>query len=569
MLKEKAVEIIISYKEDIFGFAMSKTKNVDKAEELAQRIVIDVYFSLLKKEHVENVDGYIYRICRNVYARFVNEAVKEQKMYQDFSSQVPSFVQNDTDEAFHLLRKEISYLSKLQREVIIMYYFQKMSVSEIADKLHLSASAVKWHLFNTRNRLKERIKMQEHVKTENKPFRFIRNGFWGIQDVNNIDDQATKLCLSRLVSQNILCAAYQAAKTITEIAETICTPASFVEDEVMLLEEHGLIEKMPGNKYRTNMVIFMHTKEITEQFDQIFKEFVAEVCETYVPMVLEAVNKVARNEAITSGHIYTPENDINFLNWAIVSFACSVKLKFATNDIDLSKYYVKRVGGGENIAYAFAVDGFYEEKTSDIDKSTEMRHQIGSKDTDDENATNTMIIDAWQFNTYHDNRDFDVADDLYTDYMYLYDFISSTTDKDFINNVEPISNWHNVEQISDWHSKERMFKKGYLVNSGKDEIVNIVVISMQREDFINLLPEVPENIKAKCHELTAQINKIYEKHYPKHIQEVATGLHFLLHCRSVVLRILEQLLETGTLKPLSENQKQSVNTIMFTDKGVK
>ena len=285
MLKEKAVEIIISYKEDIFGFAMSKTKNVDKAEELAQRIVIDVYFSLLKKEHVENIDGYIYRICRNVYARFVNEAIKEQKMYQDYSFQVPSFVPNDTDEAFHLLRKEISYLSKLQREIIIMYYFQKMSVSEIADKLHLSTSAVKWHLFNTRNRLKERIKMQEHVKTENKPFRFIRNGFWGIQDVNNIDDQATKLCLSRLVSQNILCAAYQAAKTITEIAETICTPASFVEDEVMLLEEHGLIEKMPGNKYRTNMVIFMHTKEITEQFDQIFKEFVAEVCETYIPIV--------------------------------------------------------------------------------------------------------------------------------------------------------------------------------------------------------------------------------------------------------------------------------------------
>ncbi|MCL2065424.1 MAG: hypothetical protein FWG98_13785, partial [Candidatus Cloacimonetes bacterium] len=292
----------------------------------------------------------------------------------------------------------------------------------------------------------------------------------------------------------------------------------------------------------------------------IFKEFVAEVCETYIPIVLEAVNK-----ELASVHklIYTPENDINFLNWAIASFVCSVKLNvepISDWQKGLSKYYVKRVGGGENIAYAFAVDGFYEEKTSDVDRSTEMRHQIGSNDSDDDNANSTMIIDAWQFNTYHDNRGFDVADDLYTDFMYLYDFISPTTDKDFINNIE---------QISDWHLKERMFRKGYLVNSGKDEIVNIVVISMQREDFINLLPEVPENIKTKCHELTAQINKIYEKHYPKHIQEVASGLHFLLQSRSVVLRILEHLLANGTLKPLSEIQKNSVNTIMFTDKGVK
>jgi len=322
-----------------------------------------------------------------------------------------------------------------------------------------------------------------------------------------------------------------------------------VEDEVLILEEHGLIEKMPGNKYRTNMVIFMHTKEITEQFDQIFKEFARDVCETYIPMILKSVAA-----ELASDLIYTPENDINFLNWAIASFACSVKLKFDEKGIDLSKYYVKRIGGGENIAYAFAVDGFYEENTSDIDKSTEMRHQIGSKDSDDENALNTMIIDAWQFNTCHDNRDFDVADDLYTDYMYLYDFISSTTDKDFINNVE---------QITDWHSKERMFRKGYLVNSEKDEIVNIVIISMQREEFINLLPEVPENIKSKCHELTAQINKIYEKHYPEHIQEVASGLHFLLQSRTVVLRILEHLLANGILKPLGESQKNSVNTIMF------
>ena len=63
MDKEQVDKIIAGYMEKIFGFALSKTMNTDKAEELASRITFDVYTSLLKADNVYNVNGYIYRVA--------------------------------------------------------------------------------------------------------------------------------------------------------------------------------------------------------------------------------------------------------------------------------------------------------------------------------------------------------------------------------------------------------------------------------------------------------------------------------------------------------------------------
>ena len=75
MDKDKADKIIIGYLEKAFGFALTKTNNIDEAEELASRIIFDVYKSLLRSDDIQNIDGYVYRVARNVYARFVDEVV--------------------------------------------------------------------------------------------------------------------------------------------------------------------------------------------------------------------------------------------------------------------------------------------------------------------------------------------------------------------------------------------------------------------------------------------------------------------------------------------------------------
>ena len=68
MKKQEADKLISSYIKKLFGFAMSRLSKIDEAEDLTAEITLQVYESLLKQDNIENLDGYIYRIARNVYA---------------------------------------------------------------------------------------------------------------------------------------------------------------------------------------------------------------------------------------------------------------------------------------------------------------------------------------------------------------------------------------------------------------------------------------------------------------------------------------------------------------------
>ena len=161
MKKEIADKIITEYTQKIFGFALSKTHDTYKAEELASRITLDVYTSLLKAEDIRNIDGYVYRVSCNVYARFVDE--EKKGAYISFDEAGGMRIQENssfTDDLIHeetleQLRREIAFLSKIQREIIIMHYFQNLKQSEIAERLNIPLGTVKWHLHDARKNIKE------------------------------------------------------------------------------------------------------------------------------------------------------------------------------------------------------------------------------------------------------------------------------------------------------------------------------------------------------------------------------------------------------------------------------
>ena len=114
MKKQDADKLISSYIKKLFGFAMSRLSKIDEAEELAAEITFQVYTSLLKQDNIANLDGYIYRIARNVYARYIDD--KKQITSVDGLEYVPDskdFTQEIIDsESYGILRREITYLSR-------------------------------------------------------------------------------------------------------------------------------------------------------------------------------------------------------------------------------------------------------------------------------------------------------------------------------------------------------------------------------------------------------------------------------------------------------------------------
>jgi len=178
MDKIYADKIIANYIEKIFGFALTKLMNTDKAEELASRITFDVYTSLLKSDEINNIDGYIYRVASNVYARFVDEEKRGRYISLD-EVNVPGAIDFTEDlikeEDYTRLRREISYLGRIQREIVVMHYFDKLKQQQIAGRLNIPLGTVKWHLHDARNQIK--IKLTEENKMREK-------GTLGINPVN-------------------------------------------------------------------------------------------------------------------------------------------------------------------------------------------------------------------------------------------------------------------------------------------------------------------------------------------------------------------------------------------------
>lgn len=129
MNKQQADRLILQYEKKIFGFALEKMQDISNAEELASDIVCEVYISLLKKDDIINVDGYVYRIARNVYANHVRRLV-EGRSFEDVNGlSLPyydkAFEELESQEMIAQLRREISFLSERQRTIVYLHYYEK------------------------------------------------------------------------------------------------------------------------------------------------------------------------------------------------------------------------------------------------------------------------------------------------------------------------------------------------------------------------------------------------------------------------------------------------------------
>ena len=78
MNKQFADEMIEQFQTKFFGFAISKCRDLDEAEELAARITCEAYVTLRNMDEIYNWEGYLYKIASNVYSKYVREQKKNQ-----------------------------------------------------------------------------------------------------------------------------------------------------------------------------------------------------------------------------------------------------------------------------------------------------------------------------------------------------------------------------------------------------------------------------------------------------------------------------------------------------------
>ncbi len=155
MNKNQADRMISEYVQKLFGFARQRLNNITEAEEFAAELTLQVYEALLKAEEVVNPDGYVWRIAKNCYARYIDGRKHFTSVQgMEYLTDDRDFTQQLADsESYGLLRREITYLGRIQREIIVLHYFHDKKVREIAQQLSIPENTVKWHLSCSRKEL--------------------------------------------------------------------------------------------------------------------------------------------------------------------------------------------------------------------------------------------------------------------------------------------------------------------------------------------------------------------------------------------------------------------------------
>lgn len=530
MDKRMVDALMADYTKKLFGFALKKTRGIDEAEELAARLTLEVYVALLQADEVVNPDGYVWRVACHTFARYVGEAHRgAHRALDDLPLTAPDdFTERvANEEEYARLRQEITYLSRTQREVVRLHYFENRRLSDIAATLSLPLGTVKWHLYDAKSNLKKGLMSVRTTGTLGlNPIEFDSMGHGGSPGPKG----DTADFLRTRLAQNVAFAAYYTPKTVNEIAEELGVSPLFIEDELTPLVEFGFIDQLPGGKYRTNIYITVSNAQRTVQELAAYQHAAEQVCEVFIPRVLAAV------EEITPAECYCPDDDRNLLRWAAV---LNVLGDCRGLDIvDFKRFLVKRPDGGNFTAYASVKAGPEVPDMSHYGICGDMWRDAGGK----------YPISAWQIDTAFDTREGLWRDNLDTDYDYLYEWLTGTLKK------EP-------SQIEKYR---RLRDKGYLTEEDK---VNIVVYRGDLESFKRRLPEADDALRALVHSLGEELYALARPHYPAHMQELCRVccMEGALSNGKLRISVIDRLLEQGILTLPTERQKSGLATMLFCD----
>ena len=218
----------------LLRWAWGKTGDRQQAEDLAQEAWLQFFAACRQQEQqgrpVLNPEHLLWKVARFVWLHTLRQLTAHQQLPLDEGHPDPRDFAADLAEQQEQarltawLRQRIVNLNRLQREAMILYYIDQLPQSEIARRLGLSEATLRWHLFDTRKKLREGASDMNQTDFVYTPRR-LHMGING-QAVPNL---ATQRVCNDLLMQNICCACYHEGRTAQELAELLGVARPYVE----------------------------------------------------------------------------------------------------------------------------------------------------------------------------------------------------------------------------------------------------------------------------------------------------------------------------------------------------
>ena len=242
---------INNYVEYLFALALHKCGNLHDAEDLTQDTLLAAYQYIRRGGEIANMK---YWLTSTLSHKWNDKLRKKYKLPTISIDMIPDDVEDDVKvdgPTAEEVRREVAYLAKLQREVIVRHYLQGEKVQSIADKLGVPKGTVLSRLSSGREQMRKGFEeMEKYDKQSYRPER-LDVSCHGCQGFH---DEPWSLVANDMMKQNILIAAYEKPITVVEISKALGIPTAYVETAVKDLLKSELMAKA-GNKVFTDFMI--------------------------------------------------------------------------------------------------------------------------------------------------------------------------------------------------------------------------------------------------------------------------------------------------------------------------
>lgn len=359
MNRTDAEKIITEYLNPIFGFALKRCRNVHDAEDLSQEIAAKAFRAFLVKEDIDDADKYIWTVAHNTLSNYYRDTAKAANTVPiDEVPEQPSVLENsaegnEADAAVCRLQAEIAYLSKLQRRIVVAYYFENRKQADIAQELGIPLGTVKWHLFEAKKELKRGVTMtRNYGELKFNPIQLTKiccNGSPGTKGSNaNFFRSA--------LSQNIAYTVRNSYHSINEIADALGVSPVYVESEAEFLYEYGFLLKK-GDKYISNIIIDEADEEIIRLHDAMYSQATAlfsdELFEGLTESGLLMDDRIWGGKYGKTTMTSDPPKDENLLLWSLIPYITANSGQHLYKEtVSFEEAATLRPDGGHNICSA-------------------------------------------------------------------------------------------------------------------------------------------------------------------------------------------------------------------------
>lgn len=552
MNRQDAEKIITEYLKPIFGFALKRCKNAHDAEDLSQDIVLKAFRALIVKENIDNTDKYIWTIAHNALNNYYRDTAKSVIgiSVEEFSEVIadPDWKEasDDNEQALFCLQSEIAYLSKMQRKIVIAYYFENKKQADIAKDLNIPLGTVKWHLFEAKKELKRG--MDTMRKTSELKFNPIKFHSYGIN--GSVGKRFPDEFFRSTLTQNICYCVRNTAKTVNEIADDLGVSPVYVETEVEFLEEYGFLQAQK-DKYIINFIISEPTAELLTMQNDMYKR-AAELFANDLYDELTATG-ILDDPDIWCGQTdrpisltESPKADHNFVLWSLIPYIAAWSgEKLMDDSISFEEVATIRPDGAHNIYHASVVP---DEMVLPADY-VYMKNWCGPR----WNGYGNHIL--WQIDSEWSARE----DDFRLKYSEESERILSLYEREFKDRLSK------DEYV--WLSE-----RGYVKTNGDYDgyfksAWQIVVLASK--EIQNKLLDIGERIKVKhkadFDTLKATYAEAVLKSVPAHLRRVKEyELQFVFHSDGwFLLHCIIALLNSGKLQLPTDEQKKSLTTLII------